>query len=259
MKYYSFAAMLIFAISCSIPTEKASDGFASVPESPARKMSFEVASTVALSKEDPDCKSGECASIEISYPELSELNRVNDFVEDKVREVVADFTRKNKRSDDISDLMTIFIKDFKAYKEAFPESIAPWYVNVEARVEFGNDQFYSVRIDQESYTGGAHTNTYRSYFLIDNSGRPMALTEIVVDKNALASIAEKKFRRLKKLGSDTKLSEAGYMFDNDQFDLSENVGFTSRGMIIFYNDYEIGSHADGPTEVFLSWGEIESI
>ena len=47
------------------------------------------------------------------------------------------------------------------------------------------------------------------------------------------------------------------MFENDEFYLPENIGFTQEGLQLFYEQYEVASYADGPIILTLKYKEIE--
>jgi hypothetical protein len=41
------------------------------------------------------------------------------------------------------------------------------------------------------------------------------------------------------------------------FTLNDNYGFRKEGIVFFYNVYEIGSYAEGPTEILIPYERLE--
>ena len=48
------------------------------------------------------------------------------------------------------------------------------------------------------------------------------------------------------------------MFENDEFYLPNNIGFTKNGLQLIYNQYEVASYADGPMSITLPYAEIRN-
>ena len=46
------------------------------------------------------------------------------------------------------------------------------------------------------------------------------------------------------------------MFEDEKFQLPQNIFFTDKGLLLYYNSYEIASYADGPKELLFSYKEV---
>ncbi|MEC5164554.1 hypothetical protein RCH18_000270 [Flavobacterium sp. PL11] len=46
------------------------------------------------------------------------------------------------------------------------------------------------------------------------------------------------------------------MFENERFQLPQNIFFTDTGLLLYYNIYEIASYADGATEMLFPYTEV---
>ncbi len=122
------------------------------------------------------------------------------------------------------------------------------------------DQIISVRIDNASYTGGAHPNRYTSSCLFDlTSGQFMDPIQIAEDPEAFrTSAAELLLKKadaiLENQGSYwadykdiiTHWNEAAVLFDED-------------GMLVVYSPYDLGPYAMGEVELRLSWDEVKEL
>jgi hypothetical protein len=107
--------------------------------------------------------------------------------------------------------------------------------------------------------GGAHpmtAKTYQSFKL--NSGEKIFIEDSTI-LHKLTPLAEKEFRRVKNISVGNSLLNEGYWFENGEFYLNDNFAVVKEGLVFYYNPYEIAPYALGPTEIFLTGGEIDKI
>ena len=92
-----------------------------------------------------------------------------------------------------------------------------------------------------------------------NTGQPLILKDIFVDgfEIPLTNILTEKLRKMNNLPRTSKLSEHGFFVD----EVIPNTNFyvTGTGIGFFYNHYEIAPYANGPTDIFLPFGELTDI
>lgn len=48
------------------------------------------------------------------------------------------------------------------------------------------------------------------------------------------------------------------MFEGDQFQLPLNIFYTDKGLLLYYNRYEIAAYADGPKELLIPYEELKN-
>ena len=70
------------------------------------------------------------------------------------------------------------------------------------------------------------------------------------------AFAEKKFRAKYKIPANKSINATGLMFENEKFNLPENIFYTDDGLLLYYNSYEAASYADGPKELLLPYKEV---
>ncbi len=75
----------------------------------------------------------------------------------------------------------------------------------------------------------------------------------------LTALAEKQFRKNHNLTASESLTAAGFNFDNDKFALSSNFGFTQKGIIFYYNNYDIAAYSEGASELAIPFEDIKEI
>jgi len=113
--------------------------------------------------------------------------------------------------------------------------------------------------DTFAYEGGAHPSSDTRFLNFDaRTGEPVTLASILKE-NALprlAITAEVYFRKARQLTATADLAEEGFRFAGNQFKLNDTYGIGERELIFFFNDYEIGPHSMGTTEVKIPYGAI---
>jgi hypothetical protein len=248
-----FIATLLAVFGCESVTEKAK----SVLNEQTELKRIKVIDQVTLSKNDETC-SENCTTIDVSYPVLDNQHRLNQLIIQKINAEIADFSRNGSPDMQTESLMTEFISDYKNYKEAFPETTIPWSVSIESKVNYAVENLISIEILTVSYTGGAHANSETSYLNFDENGAEIDPISRITDITAFKTAAEAIFREKMNLTPTSDLSEAGYTFENNQYELPKNMGFSYDGVLLFYNNYEIASYADGAIALVVPY-PFESI
>jgi hypothetical protein len=111
------------------------------------------------------------------------------------------------------------------------------------------------------FTGGAHGNSWTSVTHVSKkTGKKLSvLGDIIVNEKEFVRIAEKYFRKQRKLGPKASLRKAGYDMIGDAFVISENVMFTDDSLVLIYNPYEIGPYVMGEIRVAIPLKDVEKI
>jgi hypothetical protein len=112
------------------------------------------------------------------------------------------------------------------------------------------------------FTGGAHGNSWTSVTHVSKkTGKKLSvLGDIIVNEKEFVRIAEKYFRKQRKLGPKASLRKAGYDMDGgDAFVISENIMFTDDSLVLIYNPYEIGPYVMGEIRVAIPLKDVEKI
>ena len=116
------------------------------------------------------------------------------------------------------------------------------------------------------YSGGSHPISVQTAYNLDIANRRVLRLEDVIAEGSAAQLA-----KLVKAGVDSKFVpiDGGIgLFDDygDTIDISMNYGnmtpywyLNDVGLVIFYNQYELGPYAAGIIKVELPYGELEGI
>jgi hypothetical protein len=205
-----------------------------------------------------------CAEIKIEFPKVTFPE--NKIVEEKINKSITEFFSKDimggMESIDFDTLMDGFLQDYESFKKEFPEAPQSWILERTGDVKLNRANIFSIDYTEYAFTGGAHPNTFISFknFNLTN-GEEITLDELIpLDKqNELTKIAEKEFRKLKKINPEDDLGKAGFWFENDEFSLNDNFLITDSSLIFYYNNYDITAYAFGPTELVVPYSEIKSL
>ncbi|MFT6867350.1 MAG: hypothetical protein ACJA08_002192 [Cyclobacteriaceae bacterium] len=215
-----------------------------------------------IDKKDKPCINNECARVKVQYPifdsEIPNNKTINKIIDQKISKSLSDFVMDTKSANGIHEIIDAFIAGYRDFKSNFPEVSTPWFMEIDARPTYQSMDFISMRFDLNRYTGGAHNNSERIYININSRGKEIEKWSYFFrDKVRILELAEATFRKDQGLTSDQSLSAAGFLFSDDKFTLSDNFGFEDKGLIIYYNSYEIVDNSKGPSEIFIPFSALK--
>lgn len=210
-------------------------------------------------KSDLPCKN-DCPSINIEVPIAKNIPVVADSINKKVFSVVKEITffeDNTKVVKDYKDLTSSFIASYEDMHKKYPEDTFGWEAKITGNVEYRSDNIINIRIDHYTFTGGAHGyQGYRSLLFHPETGKTIFTNQLFTSEKAFKAFAEKEFRLKYKIPSGANINSTGLMFENDKFQLPQNIFFTSEGLLLYYNSYEAASYADGPKELLFTYKQV---
>ena len=220
---------------------------------------------VSFSKafDSTDAKSENYVHVKIDYVEFTEAHTA--VVKDSLNKIVEHYINApifEQKTKTLEELAQSLINDYKKQKKEFPDFPGGYELERNVEVLYSNDKLVCVKFNEYSFFGGAHPNSVMFYTNIDlQTGRTVKLDELFVDgyKSELNKIAEKYFRKERELKPDEDLEQAGFWFSENKFSVNENFAIEKTGLSFFFNDYEITSHAAGPTLIEIPFEELSPI
>ena len=205
------------------------------------------------------CKEN-CPSISITIPIAKEVPDVAANINKKVFAVLKEivyFGEKPYAATNYKDLTTSFIESYEKLHKEFPNDSFGWEAKIEGQINYASDSILNIKIKYYTYTGGAHGfQGLRSLIFDPATGKPISNNQLFKDQNAFKDFAENKFRIKYKIPKNESINSTGLLFENNAFYLPQNLFYTDRGLLLYYNSYEASSYADGPKELLLSYKEI---
>lgn len=204
-----------------------------------------------------------CASIKMNYPVFTytEVPFVKDSLNKYVREMtlLPVFEKKSNSLDELADSL---IEDYKRTIKEFPDAPIRYELERNVTVVFNQYGVIALELNEYSYLGGAHPNRVIVYNNYEQStGKKILLNDILSSgyEKVLYSLAEKEFRKVRGLKPDESLEAAGFWFKDDKSKLTDNYVIQKDGLKFLFNDYEVGPHALGTTEIFIPYSGIKQI
>lgn len=166
----------------------------------------------------------------------------------------------------ISPILTSYNKDdIKAstlldLNESQGDITGNWYDESSIELMAKTESTYTLSNTSEGYSGGAHgyyDTSFKNYDI--HTQKELKLSDLfIADSNKiLHDTALKYYKELKGLKPTDSLTDDGW-FENN-FVLAKNFAITPRGLLFYYNSYEIKSYADGSTQFMLPYSKIYNI
>ena len=206
------------------------------------------------------CKEN-CPEITVKIPVAKNDLIVADSINKKVFSVLKEivyFGEKPYTSKDYKGLLASFIDSYEKLQKEFPNDTFGWEAKIKGSVIYQSESVLNIEINHYTYTGGAHGyQGLRSLLFDPSTGKSIPNVALFRDKNAFMAFAEKKFRAKYKIPANKSINATGLMFEDEKFNLPQNIFYTDKGLLLYYNSYEAASYADGPKELLLPYVEVE--
>ncbi|MDR3192584.1 MAG: DUF3298 and DUF4163 domain-containing protein [Treponema sp.] len=135
-----------------------------------------------------------------------------------------------------------------------------WYYEEKLDVEMNGSRFLVVSRSWAEYTGGAHGNYGKNYFVFDRekAGR-ISLPDLMKEGfgRVLTEKLDQELRKNRELDRNDSLRHHGFFVN--QVEPTENFFLSSKGIGFHWDPYEIGPYAMGFVEIVVPYGEIGDI
>ncbi|GGF20096.1 hypothetical protein GCM10011518_31780 [Flavobacterium limi] len=205
------------------------------------------------------CKK-DCPKITIEVPVAKNIPVAADSINKKILGVLKEivyFGEKPSDAKDYNSLVDSFIASYEEMHKKFPGETFAWEAKVKGNIEYQSDQIVNIKLDHYTFTGGAHGyQGFRSLLFNPETGKTIFCDEIFKNEKEFKAFAEKEFRKKYKISDNANINSTGLMFENDKFQLPQNIFYTTEGLLLYYNSYEAASYADGPKEILFPYEQI---
>ncbi|MEJ1221298.1 DUF3298 and DUF4163 domain-containing protein [Sediminicola sp. 1XM1-17] len=201
-----------------------------------------------------------CPKVKITIPNALEDSKISKTINNSLKEEIIYLLTFEDGVDvsNIEDAIASFKNGYDLQKSKFPDETIGWEAKVEGEVAYEDENLVTIQLKSYIFTGGAHGYAPTRFLNFDKKkGLEMENLELFKDQDAFLRFAETKFRIQEQVPMGKPINSTGFMFDNNMFYLSENIGFTKDGLQLFYDQYEVASYADGPIVINLPFEEIK--
>ncbi|MCI9844297.1 DUF3298 and DUF4163 domain-containing protein [Flavobacterium pectinovorum] len=205
------------------------------------------------------CKKN-CPKITIDVPVAKNIPVVADSINKKILSVLKDIVYLGEKPSEVKNYNTLadsFIASYDEMYKKFPTETFGWEAKVKGNVEYQSDQILNIKLDHYTFTGGAHGyQGFRSLLFDPATGKTIFNDDLFKDEKEFQAFAEKEFRNKYQIPAKANINSTGLMFENDQFQLPQNIFYTEEGLLLYYNSYEAASYADGPKEILFPYEQV---
>ncbi|MEN9909347.1 MAG: hypothetical protein RLZZ540_2496 [Bacteroidota bacterium] len=238
MKNYLLPILFLLCISCS-------------KELKFENQSFEKTTTVDCSKN--------CPTIQLKIPIAKNSNLIADSINKAVFTAVKsiiDFGDKPNNSSNYEQLANSFIKAYEKLKRDFPKDRFGWEAKIEEKLKYSSENIINIEINHYTFTGGAHGYAgLRSLIFDPKTGKKIPNEKLFKNWKFFKVFAETKFRNKYKIPRNQPINSTGMQFENDVFQVAQNIFFTNEGILLHYNPYEIAAYVDGSRDLLIQYEE----
>lgn len=197
------------------------------------------------------------STIELKYPVFK-----NPVWNEQVTQLILNSETEKSNYATYDEYLNAFINaslEANAEEEEYPRS---WSQDITVRVEpqFTGTQTLSLSFFSDSYTGGVHPNTSLIYVNYDIFSRKIIKLSDFINPIMMARLtytASTIFRKQEGLSPTESLEN--FFFENQKFSLNTNFLITKKGLLFYYNPYEIRSYAEGPMELLVPYSAISTM
>jgi hypothetical protein len=204
---------------------------------------------------DIDKREQPCFSFQVVYPEVTGagLEETKTRLNAQVRALL----QPPGSPEGFENEATALVEKYASREKPLDEEPA-WFVRRIAETVHSTAASWSVRVERTEFLGGGSAvSTYECLNLNPASGAEIRLQDLL-EKGGLEklrALAESRFRAERKIPAGGKLSESGYVFAEDRFELPPRFLIGKQGLVFIYSPHEISPEAGGPTYLTLPWAE----
>jgi len=218
LKFYSLLVCLLIVFSCE--KENASPSF----------------SEVNILNED-------VAKIEINMPMAHGNAQVSAKINATLNEFVCDalhLDASNEKQETIKASIKAFNESFSNFNTLISSELKSelpvWEAFVDGELIYNNETISCIAMNTSINTGAANTSMVFKFFNFDNKTGNLLTTEELVNNLSEFKILIKQYydKEINASFNDVEIS-------NNTFKLPENLGFSDEGVIILYDNFDLGS------------------
>jgi uncharacterized protein YgiM (DUF1202 family) len=182
----------------------------------------------------------------LKYPQVKGLK--NKAAENKINSMLSNHIKKSYKG--YLEVLELEKSD-KALNKKDPEFpfFGPYEYIVNYTIQYNQDGLLSIKFSDYSYAGGAHgMGAIQTYNFSINTGQEIKLLNIFNTKEKQAQVQQYAYNYMVKHHDQ-------FLFVNkfDDFKLDNNTAFyyTSSGIALVFQEYEVSSYAEGNPTLFI--------
>ncbi len=208
------------------------------------------------------CKDEKCPEIRIAYVEVKDGYAQADAINQALKRHLVAIVDANMQMDlnnsDLKKAVAYFIEDFLRFKTEFDAGNIGYELEMEQSLLAETSELISFTTNFYIFTGGAHGYGATNYLNFDRkNGKLLTKEDLFTNLDAFRKYAEEKFRQEYNIGKERPINATGFLFDDNQFKLPQNIGFTEEEVLLLYHPYEAASYAEGSLKLRFQKSQVQ--
>lgn len=202
----------------------------------------------------------DCPKVSIHLPKALEQTKIAKTINTALEEEIISLLLYDDEIEvtSLNDALTSFKNGYLELQKLYNDETTGWEAKINGTISYEDAGVLTIELDSYLFTGGAHGYTSKQFLNFDKKkGEELENWQLFNDEEDFRVFAESVFREQQQIPNDKPINHTGFMFENDDFYLPENIGFTKAGLKLLYNPYEVASYTDGAIEILLSHKEVE--
>ena len=196
------------------------------------------------------------STVEINIPKAKGDNTISSAINTEIKKLVISNLQIGNQDaiteTTIEESIDKFNTEFKNFKTKFPETHQIWEAQIDGEIMCNSPSVISLALTSYLDTGGAHGLMKINFLNIKTStGEKITANDFINDIEAFKRVAEPYFQ-------DAIKDKTIFESELNSFNLPENIGYSSEGIILLYNAYEIAPYSSGIIEFVVPFEAIES-
>lgn len=193
--------------------------------------------------------------VEVNIPLVEENNDIGRSINLVIKNYVIaslQIEEKDLTTNSVEESIENFNKAYNNFINKFPDSAQEWEAQIDGEVIYKTKDIVSVSLTSYTNTGGAHGNLTISFLNFEaTTGRLIDNDKLFTDIDAFKTIAKTHFK--------ANIKDKDLLFDEENFKLPKNIGYSEDGIILLYNTYEIAPYSTGIIEFAVPFEEVNSV
>jgi hypothetical protein len=180
------------------------------------------------------------------------INAINSDVKNEVVKSLQILDNQSVNSNSIEESITIFNDEYANFEADFPDVSQPWEAQIDGEIMYQSSEIISISITTYINTGGAQGNLNISFLNYD------AKTGTRLKNNELFNNIED-FKALAQTYFEDAVENKSNAFNPNSFDLPENIGYNTEGVILLFNAYETAPYASEIIEFVIPFEKVNTL
>ncbi|WP_430614772.1 PdaC/SigV domain-containing protein [Flavobacterium sp. JP2137] len=207
------------------------------------------------------CDQDDCTTAVVEIPVATTANSIAaDSINKtllKTVSTIVSFEEEPLKAVSYEAVVHSFVDSYNQLKKEYPKESTPWQAKIKGHITYQSPQLLAIQLDHYTFSGGAHGyEGVRGLNFNPENGHLYTADELILDRQGLSDLVEKKLRSQLQIPSDKGINSTGLMFEDDRFKLPDTFLFLKDAFVAYYNTYEIASYADGPTKLVFTPEEV---